>query len=90
MGKSVKMNGATASNLEKVKLGYRVGEHPEQPDTVVISVSGTGIDVKNEKHIQFMRSVVNVVGSMMYAHANGMEIRNIVGKMEDATNGHAH
>ncbi len=59
-----------------ITLDYSIGEHPIKKDTVVITVSGTGINVLNKDHHHFMEVMLNVISSQMYAKANGMEIED--------------
>lgn len=62
---------------EKVTLDYSVGEHISEPDTIIISVTGTGIRTTNEGHKRFMDILTKVMATQMYAHAQGAEIENV-------------
>lgn len=61
----------------KVELNYSIGEHPTMENTIVISITGTGIDLKCAKHKSFIEAITRVVGSEMFAHANNVKQINI-------------
>ncbi len=62
---------------KKITLNYSFDDHPTDPETIVISIKGSGIKASNIIHKKFMDILLNVVGTQMYAHANGIDYRDI-------------
>ena len=42
------------AKTENVSIKYSIGEHPTEGDTVVITISGTGINVMDERNQTFL------------------------------------
>ena len=65
------------SKTEKVSIKYSIGQHPTEIDTVVITISGTGINVIDEQNKFFLESMLNLIATQMYAKANDILMKNI-------------
>ena len=65
------------AKTENVSIKYSIGEHPTEGDTVVITISGTGINVMDERNQSFLESMLNLIATQMYAKANDIDINNI-------------
>lgn len=57
------------------RIIYAVGEHETKPDTVIISITGTGIDHQKEK--KFMEILCQQIAKFMVAQAEGISTDNI-------------
>lgn len=63
---------------QHVTMDFSVGSHPIKPDTIVITIQGTGIKATDAKHQHFMEILMKVMATQMYALAHGIEPENIV------------
>lgn len=62
----------------KITLDYTYGVSKDNPDEIVIGIKNTGIDLDNEQHKKFMEVLMNIIGTHMYAHAHGIDFRQVV------------
>jgi|GEM_PF-5290820 len=62
----------TTAQRENISLNYIIGEHPEKKDTIIISIQGTGLNVSNPEHKEFLHAAVGVVAPLMYGKANAI------------------
>lgn len=63
---------------EKTRIDYSTGDHIERPDTVVITITGTGMKMTNEEHRHFLDILIKVIAAEMYAKANNIDHKEIV------------
>lgn len=62
---------------EDIKINYHYGMHNTKPDRLIIAFDGTGFDLEKENNVKFLKSLCEVVGAQLYAHQNGIEMKNI-------------
>lgn len=60
---------------EKIKLSYRVGDSANEPNTIIISISNTGLTV--EKDRERLEKLVQKLGVELYACANNIDLENV-------------
>jgi hypothetical protein len=62
---------------ERISVGYSVGDHPEKENTIIITISDTGINITNERQRLFLEGLIRQIGVQMYAYANNISLKNI-------------
>jgi len=63
--------------MEKITLNYKIGEHPEIKNRIIVAFDDTGIDLNNLEHHHFVDILAKVMISELYAKANNIPIENI-------------
>ena len=62
---------------ERISVGYSVGDYPEKENTIIITISDTGINIINKDQRLFTESLIRKIGVQMYAYANNIPLENI-------------
>lgn len=62
---------------EKITLDYSVGDHPHDPDTLVITVKGTGLSCANPKHVETIKACVQPMIPYLYAAGHGIPLNKV-------------
>lgn len=66
--------------MEKFKkdIEFSYGYSKKKADTIVLSVTGTGLNLDDPEHHRMMRSLMKIMGSVMFSIGNNVPIDNIV------------
>jgi len=66
--------------IEKVKVTYNVAESATEKDVILLAIKGSGIDLTNKEHKEFMHGIAEVISGQMYAKSQNIDSKNIIWK----------
>lgn len=63
---------------KKIEMAYSYGNHDSKVDTLILTISGTGIDLAKSDHSEMVKTVLEIAGAHLYAKAHGIGFDKIV------------
>ena len=63
--------------IEKLTITYNVAESATEKDVILLALKGTGIDLTNKEHKEFMHAIAEVISGQMYAKSQNIDSKNI-------------
>lgn len=64
--------------IEKVKVTYNVAESATEKDVILLAIKGTGIDLTNKEHKEFMHGIAEAISGQMCAKSQDIDYKNII------------